>query len=194
MTPAELRTELLDQLGAPFTGEELFDCLGDLVFFMKNLRGEYVVVNQTLVDRCGLRNKSALIGRTPDQLFPHPLGENYRAQDRRVFRTGVPILNQLELHLYPTGGRGWCLTNKLPLRGVDGSVVGLVGISKDLQTPNEKGADFSQVARAIDHIQAHFDQPLKVPALARMAGLSTYQFEQRMHNDGLGFHGFEPSI
>ena len=160
--------------------EALFDCLPDLVFFIKNSRCEYVVVNQTLVDRCGRGAKRELIGRRADEVFPAPLGRSYRAQDEQVLRNGTPIRNQLELHLYPAGGRGWCLTNKLPLRGRDGRISGLFGVSKDLQAANERSADFSQVAEAVRRIQTRYDQPLKVGDLARRAGLSAYQFEQRM--------------
>ena len=180
MTVAELQAELFNQLDQPFTGEALFDCLGDLVFFIKNVRGEYVVVNQTLVERCSLSDKGAVIGKTADRVYPRPLGQNYHAQDEAVLRTGEPILNQLELQLYPSGGPGWCLTNKLPLRDRHGQIVGLVGISKDLQAPNEKGEDFSRIAEVVRHIQTHFDQPLKVRSLAVTARLSAYQFEQRI--------------
>lgn len=180
MTDTELLSDLFAQLEAPFTGEALFDCMRDIVFFVKNARGEYVVVNQTVVERCGLREKSDLIGRRADDVFPQPLGKNYRAQDEAVLRTGEPILNQLELQLYASGGTGWCLTYKLPLRGRDGRVVGLVGVSKDLQVPNEKGEDYGLVAETVRHIQAHLDRPLKVNDLAAMAGLSPYQFEQRI--------------
>lgn len=180
MTPIELQTGLFSQLAEPFTGEALFDCLTDLVFFIKNIRGEYVVVNQTLVDRCGLREKRELIGRRADEVFPPPLGGNYRAQDEKVLRNGDVILNQLELHFYPSGGRGWCLTNKLPLRNRDGGVAGLVGISKDIQAANERSQDYSRMARVIQHIQTHYDEPLRVKELAVRAGLSEYQFEQRI--------------
>jgi AraC-like DNA-binding protein len=115
-----------------------------------------------------------------DEVFPPPLGASYRAQDERVLQSGDAILNQLELHYYPSGGRGWCLTNKLPLRGRDGRVAGLVGISRDLQAANERSEDYSQVARVIQHIQTHCDEPLRVSDLAARAGLSEYQFEQRV--------------
>ena len=180
MTTQQPRAELFARLAEPFTGEALFDCLPDLVFFIKNRRGEYVVVNRTLVERCGLRAKSQLIGRTPDEVFPPPLGRGYRAQDERILRTGEPILNQLELQLYPSGQTGWCLTNKLALRDREGGVVGLVGVSKDLQSPKESGGDYSRVAEAVQHIQAYYDQPLQVVKLACLAGLSLYQFEERI--------------
>ncbi len=180
MRATALLTELFSQLEEPFTGEALFDCLTDLVFFIKNVCGEYVVVNQEMVTRCGRLEKEELIGRKADEVYPPPLGQSYRAQDEALLKTGEPILNQLELQLYHSGGAGWCLTNKLPLRGRHGRVVGLVGISKDLQTPNEKGEDFSRVAKAVRHIQTHFAEPLKIPELAALAGLSPYQFDQRI--------------
>ncbi|MGC3960087.1 MAG: AraC family transcriptional regulator [Verrucomicrobiota bacterium] len=180
MTPAQLRTELFAQLTEPLLGEALFDHLPDLVFFVKNQRSEYVVVNQTLVERCGRRTKNELIGRRADELFPAPLGESYRAQDEAVLRSGKPILDQLELHFYATGGRGWCLTNKLPLRDARQNVIGVVGISKDLQSANERGEDYSAVAKVVQHLQNNFADTLRVADLAERAGLSGYQFEQRI--------------
>ncbi len=180
MKEAELQAELFRELAEPFSAESLFDCLSDVVFFIKNARSEYVVVNQTLVERCGRRDKSELIGRKADEVFPLPLGRSYREQDEEVLNGGHAIRNQLELHFYPTGQCGWCITNKLPLRGRDGNVVGLYGVSKDLQGANERSEDFSQVAEAVRRIRTEYDQPLHVGDLARRAGLSVYQFEQRI--------------
>lgn len=180
MPLSTLQTELFSQLAESFTGEALFDCLDDLVFFIKNRRGQYVVVNQTLVERCGRREKAEVIGRRVDELFPAALAAGFRAQDESVFRSGTPILNQLEVHFYASGGRGWCLTNKLPLRDRAGQVVGLMGMSKDLQAANERGRDYSSVARAVKHIQTNYGAPLRVAELAKLAGLSPYQFEQRI--------------
>jgi PAS domain S-box-containing protein len=180
VTPLELQSELFSRLAEPFTGEELFDCLGDVVFFIKNSRSEYVVVNRTLVERCGRREKQELIGRRANEFFPPPLGESYQKQDETVLRGGRAILNQLELHFAATGGRAWCLTNKLPLRDRGGRVIGLVGISKDLQAANERSEEYSRVAKVLQHIQNNFSEALRVNDLAARAGLSAYQFEQRI--------------
>lgn len=180
MNPAELQAGLFAQLAQPFTGESLFDCLPEAVFFIKNRRCEYVVVNQTLVSRSGLRSKDELIGRRADQVFPAPFGASYRAQDEMVLRDGKPILNQLELHFYPNGLRGWCLTNKLPLRGKRGEIIGLVGVSKDLHAATERGEDYTAVAEVVQHIRANYGEPLRLRHLAARAGLSAYQFEQRI--------------
>lgn len=180
MTPADLQNELFSQLAEPFTGEALFDCLPDVVFFIKNHRGQYVVVNQTLVERCGLHEKREILGKQVHEVFPLSLARSYRDQDEEVLRSGNPISNQLELHFYSSGGRGWCLTNKLPLRDREGRVVGLVGASKDIHPPNERTEDYSQVAKVIQQIQTRYAEPLRVRDLAAQAGLSEYQFEQRI--------------
>jgi PAS domain S-box-containing protein len=179
-TQAGLQAELFSQLSEPFTGEALFDRLPDVVYFVKNRRGQYVVVNQTLAERCGGLAKEALIGRCADEVFPEPLGRSYREQDERVLTSGEAILNQLELHFYPSGGRGWCLTNKLPLRDRSGRVVGLVGVSKDLQAASEGGKDYAPIAAAVRQIQSNFGGSLRVRQLADQAGLSQYQFEERI--------------
>ncbi len=179
-SPDAKRAELLGRLAQPITGEELFDRLPDLVYFVKNERAEYVIVNQTLAERCGRKRKEELLGLRADELFPPPLGDSYRSQDLSVLAGGATILDQLELHLYPTGRRGWCLTTKLPLRDREQRVIGLVGISKDLQAPDEQGDDFSAVAVALRHLQRNFAEPLRVGDLAALAKQSPYQFERRI--------------
>ena len=179
MTANELQAEFFSTLADPFTGERLYDSLTDAVFFIKNHHCQYIVVNQALVQRCGRRSKQELLGKRADEIFPPPLGENYRLQDERVVRRAEPIVNQVELHFYPTGARGWCLTNKFPLRGKGGHAVGLYGVSRDIQAATEKSSDYARLAEAIRVIHTAFDQPLRVEQLARKAGLSTYQFEQR---------------
>ncbi|MBI3513585.1 MAG: AraC family transcriptional regulator [Proteobacteria bacterium] len=180
MRPIELQAELFARLAMPFTAEAVFDSLDDVVFFIKNRRGEYVVVNQTLVERCRKRSKAELVGVTVDTLFPASLGRSYRSQDEHVLTTGEAIRDQLELHVYPGGRRGWCLTTKLPMLGGGGKIVGLVGLSRDLQTPNRRNDDFSRIAEALRRIRTRFDERLKVRELARDAGLSQYQFERRI--------------
>ena len=175
-----LRSRFRELLGRPFAAEELFDLVPDIVFFVKDGAGRYLAVNRTLLERCGLRRRGEALGRTAAELFPPPLGEAYAAQDRALLATGAPIRDQLELHLYPNGGRGWCLTCKTPLRDPAGRIIGLCGISRDLQGQPGRGGGLERLARVIDHIHGHLDRPLRLGALAAMAGLSAYQLDQRI--------------
>lgn len=174
--------ELLGQLEQPFTGEELFDHLADIVFFIKNTNGEYLVANTTLVTRCGLPRKQDLIGRTARQVLRRPLGDRFFAQDQHVLTTGEPLLSQLELHLYASGDVGWCVTTKLPLRKRGGKVIGLVGVSQDLRLPDYEAAEYEHVAAAIEHAEKHLAARPSVEQLTAVAGMSRYQLDRRMRH------------
>ena len=164
--------------GIPF--ENLFDQIPDIVFFMKDREARYTVVNQSLVDRCGVDGKQDLLGKTVLDIFPPPLGEAYFEQDREVLDKGSQVRDLLELHLYIRGEPGWCITNKLPIETDDDAIVGLIGISKDLHLPARDARGFNELAESIRFIQEHYGQPLRVEELARMSSLSEYQYEQRM--------------
>ncbi len=180
MPPARPAAGLFARLAEPFTAEAVFDRLPGVVYFVKNDRAEYVVVNRTLADRCGVRDKRALLGRTAAQAFPPPLGRSFWEQDRRLLATGRTVVNELELHLYPSGLAGWCLTDKFPLRGTGGGVVGLVGVSQDLHAPDERADDYGRVAAAVRHARDRLDRQLVAGELAAVAGLSAYQLDQRI--------------
>jgi AraC-like DNA-binding protein len=160
--------------------EDLFDPIPDIVFFIKDLKSRYVAVNQTLVERCGLSDKSEALGRTTADLFPHPLGNRYLEQDRQVCSSGVAMVDRLELHLFPNQVEGWCLTNKLPLRAADGQIQGLVGLSRDVRIPGSPDPRLDRLAIAITHIQKCYCEELRVEKLATMAGMSVYQFNRRI--------------
>ncbi|KAA5541962.1 AraC family transcriptional regulator [Roseiconus nitratireducens] len=172
--------ELLGQLEAPFTGEELFDHLSDIVFFIKGTRGEYLVVNQTLVLRCNVASKQELLGRTATEVLRPPLGEGFAEQDRQVLRTGQALVSQLELHVYPTRDVGWCLTTKLPLRRKDGSIAGLVGVSQDLRLPDSGGDEYEHIADVVAYADRNLAEAPSVERLAEVAGMSRYQLDRRM--------------
>lgn len=161
--------------------EQLFDRVPDVVFFIKDLQGRYRVVNHTLVMRCGVSAKSELIGRTANEVFPSPLGARYLEQDRAVSSSAEPILQKLELHLYPNRHEGWCLTDKIPLRDDDGRVVGIAGISRDLQTaPPASNAD--DLFRAAELIRTEHADLRSVGDIAARVGLSAYQLNRRLKN------------
>ena len=54
--------------------QHLFDALPDTVFFVKDREGRYTHCNLTLVQRLGRRKRGEVIGRSPLEVFPAPLG------------------------------------------------------------------------------------------------------------------------
>ncbi len=158
--------------------ETLFDALPDVAFFIKDVEGRYLSINHTMVRRCGLRSKSELIGKMPLDVFPGPLAETYMAQDQRIVESGIPIRKHLELHMYPARRRGWCLTNKNPLRDEHGTIVGVMGTSQDLGVPDELSSAYRKIADIAAHIRSHYAQNVCMQELAVGAGLSLSRVER----------------
>jgi AraC-like DNA-binding protein len=158
--------------------EALFDTLADVVYFAKDREGRYLVINNSLARRCGRADKRDLIGKTARDIFPHPLGDTYLAQDLAIIGSGQPIQNHLELHLYANRRPGWCLTDKMPLLDAAGRTVGMTGISRDLGLPDEGHPEHSQIASIAQHIRRHYAEPVSLAALAQQAGLSIARVER----------------
>ncbi|HVY69088.1 MAG TPA: AraC family transcriptional regulator, partial [Verrucomicrobiae bacterium] len=156
--------------------EQLFDHVPDTVFFVKDAGGHYQSVNQTLVERCGLRAKRELIGRNVREVFPRELAERYAAQDKAVLQTGRPIIDRLELHWYPRRRTGWCLTTKIALRDGSGRITGLAGISRDLRAPGDADVIPASLASVLDYLESHYDEALSPSLLAKRTGLSPARF------------------
>lgn len=151
--------------------EQVFDRLPDVLFFIKDVEARYLWVNKTLVERSGLQRRSAVVGKTADQLFPVSGATTY-AQDIEVMRRQRPIEDRLRLYRSPKGELHWTLSSKFPIRN-QREVIGLVGVSRDLPRSNERRRNYNRLARFIDYIDLRFDQQVLITDAAKHAALST---------------------
>lgn len=174
------REAFIARMGTHQYVEALFDRMPDVVYSLKDRDGRYVYMSLACVHRCGLAHRNEAFGRTAFDLFPRPMAERYARQDEQLFRTGEPIVDSLDLTLYPDGSSGWCVSNKEPVRDQQGQVMGLACISKDLVEPSRSGMIDEEFAATMDYVRAHFAEPLRMEDLARRAGISLRQFEWRM--------------
>ncbi|AYF86546.1 MULTISPECIES: AraC family transcriptional regulator [unclassified Pseudomonas] len=156
----------------------MLDVIPNAAIFIKDDQARYVMANRTLVQRCGLKQLQPLLGKTSAEVFPAQLGPGYTEQDRRVLEHGHVLEDQLELHLYGSREPGWCLTHKRPLYSRSGEIIGLVGISVDLQSASDTHPAYQRLAAVDEYIRTHFDQPITLGELTRIAGISVAQLER----------------
>lgn len=179
----QLATALLDSgdLSLVLPLERIFDDLPNVVFFIKDRDGRYLAVNRALMERCALSDKSRLIGKRPSDVYPSALAEHYERQDRRVLQGGKPVLDQLELHLYPDRSRGWCLTSKYPVidRGT-GKIGAIMGISRDVEESARRATNHGlpELARAVELLRSRLQNPPEIAELASLCGLSPVRFSR----------------
>ena len=170
----------LSEIAASEVLQAMFEPLPDVVFSIKDRQGRYVLISGACVRRCGLQRKEEAIGKTAFALFPQPMAERYARQDERLFQSGNPLIDSLDLTIYNDGGTGWCLTTKRPLCDRAGTIVGLTCVSRDLVEPSRTRMIDGGFAEAIDHMREHYAEKLHLEDLARRASISAAQFERRM--------------
>lgn len=156
----------------------MLDVIPNAAIFIKDLDARYVLANRTLVQRCGLKQLEPLLGKTSAEVFPAQLGPGYTEQDRRVLQQGFVLADQLELHLYGSREPGWCLTHKWPLYNHVDQIIGLAGISVDLQSASQTHPAYQRLAAVDEHIRTHFNRRVTVGELTRIAGISVAQLER----------------
>ncbi|MHC8305821.1 PAS domain-containing protein [Pseudomonas sp. PB3P13] len=156
----------------------MLDAIPNATIFIKDSQARYVMANRTLVQRCGLKDLKPLLGKTSAEVFPAQLGPGYTEQDRRVLEQGLVLEDQLELHLYGSREPGWCLTYKQPILDREGAIIGLTGISVDLQSAADTHPAYQRLAAVDEHIRTHFHRRIALAELTRIAGISVAQLER----------------
>lgn len=101
--------------------------------FWKDRNSVYLGCNQVFARALGLAHPEDVVGKT-DYDFPWPpdQAETYRANDREVMETGVPLLHVVELRSRPDGKQYWVDVSKVALRDARGRIYGVLGIYDDI--------------------------------------------------------------
>nr|WP_242072582.1 PAS domain S-box protein [Microcoleus sp. FACHB-68] len=100
----------------------------DLIF-VKDLQGRYVMLNST-VARILKKSIDEVIGKTDADIMPAPLARQLRENDLRIINRGVTEV--LEEEAPENGQIKTYLSSKSPWRDLEGNVVGLIGMSRDI--------------------------------------------------------------
>ncbi|KXO92352.1 hypothetical protein AXK57_15200 [Tsukamurella pulmonis] len=100
----------------------------DLIY-VKDLAGRYVFVNDTVARLYGLR-VADFIGNDDREMFDPAAAAQLRETDREIMRSGVA--RELEESTTVDGLARTFLSVKVPYRDVDGEVIGLIGVSRDV--------------------------------------------------------------
>lgn len=158
---------------------QIFEHLPDLCFFVKNQRHEFVFANPGFVEMIGARTLADLIGKTDRDFSPRELAERFIRDDKQVMRTGKPMAGRVELVRNSDDSISWHLTTKVPLRDAGGQIIGLAGMTRDLNRAAATAVRYKDMAGVMKHLEQHSHEPLTVGELAAIAHLSLSQFERR---------------
>ena len=110
----------------------LMDLLPDAIFF-KDTLGRFIRVNRVFAEWYGLKDPAEAAGKTEADFLPQGFARATMEAERPILIKGIPILDQEEKVVGLDGKSRWVSTSKLPLRNDKGSVVGILGYSRDIK-------------------------------------------------------------
>ena len=173
------RRRFFQRLGNPWDMGLLFDYLPDTFFYTKNLRGQFVMVNQALASLLGNTTPEAMIGKTDHDFSPRDMADLYVAEDRRVIETRRPVTYQAWLIPDHRGALKWYLSSKIPLFDRAGKVIGIAGTMRDVEKASDLLAPYREMEAVLEHLLTRYEEKIDFHRLAQLASLSISQLDRR---------------
>lgn len=152
--------------------EELFEYLPGLLFFVKDRERRFVYVNQGLSDMFGLTRKADIIGKFDTEYCDEYVEQMFKKDDERILNEGISIKNKIELVTTMEGVIKWHITSKIPLMARDGTVKGIVGVTREFKSDSAAAVQHPSLSKVIEYIGENYSRALHITQLASIAGLS----------------------
>jgi AraC-like DNA-binding protein len=161
---------------------ELFDCVEDVIVWIKDRDGRYRWVNRAFHINHSLDGREGasgdVIGMTDYDLSPAFLADQFRLDDESVL-AGKRIVDRIEQVAQPDGQAVWSVTNKIPLVDDRGAIVGTAGITRKLVSPDQAIAPGSEFGPVLAYMRDHYHATVANARLARLAHMSVRAFERK---------------
>ncbi|WP_164772292.1 diguanylate cyclase, partial [Mesorhizobium sp. M2C.T.Ca.TU.002.02.1.1] len=101
-------------------------------YYVKNTRGQFVAVNQTVAAYHGYDHPVQMTGKTDFDIADAARAQILFGLEQRILKSGEGIADFEEQLPDAKGNLRWFSTSKTPVRDVDGNVIGLVGVTREI--------------------------------------------------------------
>ena len=158
---------------------EAFKHVPEIGFFVKDPEGRFVRANSNFIKLCWQKKEEEVLGRNDLDFFDAKCAAIYTDDDRKVLSTGSAIENHCEPMPYGKSGGapgGFVLTTKIPVKDGQGRVLGLMGIVRNIGEVSQHFESIQSFGPVIDYLDRLKDEPVEIPKLAAMVGMSVSGF------------------
>jgi diguanylate cyclase (GGDEF)-like protein/PAS domain S-box-containing protein len=118
--------------------------------FWKDRESRYLGANRIFAEDAGFENPQQLVGKDDSHTAFAAHAQAYRADDATVVATGVAKLQYEETIAKAGGATRWLQTNKVPLRDMDGRVIGVLATYEDITERKQSEQQLLLQAKAIE--------------------------------------------
>ncbi|GAB4578680.1 MAG: hypothetical protein Fur0022_14160 [Anaerolineales bacterium] len=109
----------------------VIDNLPDYIY-LKDSQHRCLVSNLANARSLGIKRPEEVVGKTLFDFYPPEEAERYSQFDKQVLETGAPIHIENQFMDLETGQMHWTWMTRIPFLSSDGTISGVVGISRDI--------------------------------------------------------------
>ncbi len=121
--------------------------------YVKDRESRFLLANKAVTRLMGEKDPEDLIGKTDFDFYSASDAQNFRQDERQVIEEEKPLVDREESFYSPDGRLGWILTNKLPLRNIDGEIIGVVGMGLNITKRKEAEQERKKLEAQLLHAQ-----------------------------------------
>ncbi|NMF57831.1 PAS domain S-box protein [Pseudanabaena yagii] len=156
-----------------------------LFVFWKDRELAYLGCNQKFAISAGVADSTAVIGKTDYEMpWAETEADLYRKDDASVIASGSTKLGIIETQHRPDGQTIWLETNKLPLRDLQGEIIGVLGTYQDIsdrkhaeEKLRQTNDQLMRATRLKDEFLANMSHELRTPLNAILGMTESLQEE-----------------
>jgi AraC-like DNA-binding protein len=172
------RDAWLRQIDPASLFHRLFDLMPGVYFFAKNRRGELMFTCEASRGLYHLAAEADVIGLNDFDLNPPDMARAYLEDDARIYASGKPVLNRVELWFDGEGMPDWFVVHKVPIRSRQGKIMGIMGFSQSYEGRTKLLQPFPGISNAVSHIRQNYAEEIGMEDLAHLAGMSLRQLQR----------------
>jgi len=111
--------------------DALMNNIPDSIYF-KDRQCRLLRMNRKEMRDLNMDDISQIVGKTDVDLWGEEFGRKTFADEQRLMESGEPIIGLVESRQLEDGQNNWTWTTKVPLRDESGQIMGLVGITREI--------------------------------------------------------------
>ncbi len=127
----------------------LIDGLPDNIF-VKDRQSRFLISNLAHVRTLGATRPDEVMGKSDRDIFPAEAANQYYEDEQALMKSGQPLNREETVMIPGTSEKRWVQTTKVPLRDKQGTVVGLMGINRDI-TEMKQTVEALRESQALSH-------------------------------------------
>ena len=130
----------------------LLDTIPDSVYF-KDENNKFILVNKAKAEHSNVTPED-MINKTDFDFLPEDQAQQIIDDDNKIKQSGQPIINKLEKLTRSDGFQSWVLVTKVPRYNNEGTIIGTMGISRDITQQKKAEMDLIKLE---EHYKAVFE-------------------------------------